>query len=183
MHSASDPSATPAAAEAAAGDPFARLSVPQRALLRLICWVAMADGEFAAEEQQLLGRVMARSAADAAVRTLADATLAEADLQRLVLELGDADERQLTVKLAYQMACSNQRAADASLFNTAEKQAYRRLVELLDLPENEVEEAEWAARQELEQSRSLLERLGAALSGFGAWPALPDGQLPPGYWL
>jgi hypothetical protein len=189
MPAASEPSdAIPTAVpDADPAEALAALTAPQRALLRLVCWVAMADGDLAAEERQLLERVVARTlpgpdTADAAMRTLI-ADLQEPDLQALVAELGDADERQLAVKLAFQMACSNQRAGDASRFNTAEKQAYRRLVEWIDLPESEVEEAEWAARQELEQPRSLVELIGATLSGFGAWPALNDGQLPPGYWL
>jgi hypothetical protein len=69
--------------------------------------------------------------------------------------------------------------------NPAEKQAYRRLLEALQLPEGEVEEAEWAARQELQQKRGVLEVLGMALAGWGAWPSIEaeGGHLPPGYWL
>jgi uncharacterized tellurite resistance protein B-like protein len=141
----------------------------QRALLRLVCWVAMADGDFADQERQLLETVVARTlpvaadtAADAA-QALAAGALQQPDLEALVADLGDADERQLAVKLAFQMACVNQRPQDEAAFNTAEKRAYRRLVELLQLPETEVAEAEWAARQELQGRPSLLQLIDAVL--------------------
>ncbi|MEB3296071.1 MAG: TerB family tellurite resistance protein [Cyanobacteriota bacterium] len=172
-------------------DPVGSLSTGQRALLRLVCWVAMADGDFAEEERRLLERLVERllpqgsGTAGEAVHVLAAEALEQSDPQALVAELEDAGERQLAVKLAYQMACSNQRPLDSSQINSAEKVAYRRLVELLDLPESEVAEAEWAAAEELKQKRSLLEVIGSALAGFGAWPAFDPraGDLPPGYWL
>ncbi|MCP9926680.1 TerB family tellurite resistance protein [Cyanobium sp. CH-040] len=182
---ASDPS--PAAS---ATGPAAELTPAQRALLRLVCWVAMADGDFAEQERQLLQKLVAStlpapadSAADA-VQALAAGALEEPDLEALVADLDDADDRQLAVKLAFQMACVNQRPEDDAVINTAEKRAYRRLVELLKLPETEVAEAEWAARQELQQRPSLLELISGPLAGFGAWPPLEgDGGAPPAYWL
>ncbi len=184
-------SASPASGNQPPSDPIGPLSGGQRALLRLVCWVAMADGDFAEEERRLLERLVERlvpqesGAAEEAVHALAAEALQRSDPQALVAQLSDDDERQLAVKLAYQMACSNQRPQDASQINSAEKVAYRRLVELLDLPENEVAEAEWAAAEELKQKRSLLDVIGSALAGFGAWPAFDAraGDLPPGYWL
>jgi uncharacterized membrane protein YebE (DUF533 family) len=190
MTSASPSSGSQSPADPPA-DPIGALSGAQRALLRLVCWVAMADGDFAEEERRLLERLVERlvpqesGAAEEAVHALAAEALQRSDPQALVAQLSDDDERQLAVKLAYQMACSNQRPQDASQINSAEKVAYRRLVELLDLPENEVAEAEWAAAEELKQKRSLLDLIGSALAGFGAWPAFDPraGDLPPGYWL
>lgn len=168
--------------------PLAQLTPPQRALLRLVCWVAMADGDFAEQERQLLEKLVADIAPQQTVDTvhlLAGEALQSPDLETLVTELATADERQLAVKLAFQMACINQRPEDDAAINPAEKRAYRTLVELLNLPEAEVAEAEWAARQELQQQSSLLGLIRGALAGFGAWPALDgdSGNLPPGYWL
>lgn len=174
--------------------PLASLTPSQRALLRIVCWVAWADGDFAEEERELLEKVVQRllpadaghaAAATASAMATAMATdrPSATELAPLVAALEGPDQRQLAVKLALQMVSINQRPGDAAAINPAEKGAYRLLIEALALPESEVEEAEWAARQELEQPRSLLELIGAALSGFGAWPALDDGQLPPGYWL
>jgi len=166
--------------------PPALMTPAQRALLRLACWVAMADGDFADQERQLLEKAVARMQPDQAadtVHALAAEALQPPDLEALVAALGTADERQLAAKLAFQMACVNQRPDDTAAINAAEKQAYRRLVELLALPEAQLAEAEWAAQQELQQRRGLLELIGSALAGFGAWPALEGDELPPGYWL
>ena len=177
-------------ASAPAPQPLDGLSPSQRALLRIVCWVAWADGDFAAEERELLDKLVQRllpaaggAGAAATASTLATAPPSAAELAPLVAALEGSDQRQLAVKLALQMMSVNRRPGDAAAINPAEKGAYRQLLDALALPESEVEEAEWAARQELEQPRSLLELIGATLSGFGAWPALENGQLPPGYWL
>lgn len=169
------------------------LSPSQRALLRIVCWVAWADGDFALEERDLLEKVVARLLHLDGVRTVAEATVRELamdqiqtlDLERQVAALTSADERQLAAKLAMQMVSINQGADDAERINPSEKQAYRRLIDALALPESEVEEAEWAARQELAQRRNLLEVLSSAMERFGAWPAAQDldPRLPMGYWL
>lgn len=173
--------------------PLDQLSAPQRALLRIVCWVAWADGDFAAEERQLLEKLVFRlmpaqvgvDEAHDAFHSLLAEQLQAVDLEALVAELGDSDERQLAVKLAVQMLAANQRPDDTAPVNPAEKQAYRRLLEALQLPDAEVAEAEWAARQELQQKRGLLEVIGMALAGWGAWPSVEaeGGHLPPGYWL
>jgi uncharacterized membrane protein YebE (DUF533 family) len=178
---------------ASATHPLDQLSTAQRALLRIVCWVAWADGDFADEERQLLETLVFRlmppevgiAEAEDAFRSLVAEQLQTIDLEALVAELGDSDERQLTVKLAVQMLAVNQRPDDNAPVNPAEKQAYRRLLEALQLPEGEVEEAEWAARQELQQKRGVLEVLGMALAGWVAWPSIEaeGGHLPPGYWL
>ena len=165
------------------------LTPAQRALIRLLCWVAMADGDFAAEERQLLERLTARllqvDDSGEVVHAFALEPLGPQELDSLVAALDGADGRQEAVKLALQMVSVNQRPDDRDLINPAEKQAYRRLIEALDLPETEVQEAEWAARQELATKPSLLDVLGSALERFGAWPAADqiDPGLPMGYWL
>ena len=173
--------------------PLDGLTPSQRALLRIVCWVAWADGDFAEEEQRLLEKLVIGSLArdrteplsQELVSTLVGEHLQEVDPAALVADLADADERQLAVKLALQMISVNQRNTDTVLINPKEKQAYRRLIEALDLPPTEVDEAEWAARQELQHKRGLLEILAAAFDTHGAWPSSQglDPQLPMGYWL
>ena len=180
-------------AGAPSAHPMESLTSSQRALLRIVCWVAWADGDFALEERQLLEKVVARllqldgaaGVAEATVRELAMDPAEPGELARLVAALASADERQLVVKLAMQMVSISQGSADAERINASEKQAYRLLLDALSLPEAEVEEAEWAARQELAQQRNLLDVLSSALARFGAWPAAQelDPRLPIGYWL
>lgn len=180
-------------AGAPSAHPMESLTPSQRALLRIVCWVAWADGDFALEERQLLEKVVARllqidggaGVAEATVRELALDQVEPGELERLVGALASADERQLVVKLAMQMVSISQGPADAERINASEKQAYRLLLDALSLPEAEVQEAEWAARQELAQQRNLLDVLSSALARFGAWPADQelDPRLPIGYWL
>ena len=178
---------------AGGSNPLEGLTPPQRALLRIVCWVAWADGDFALDERQLLEKLVARlllldgsdpHAVDA-VRALAVDHLPQDDLKALVAALGDADERQLAVKLALQMISINQRPEDDAPINPAEKQAYRSLLEALDLKESEIEAAEWAARDELKRQTSLGDLLVGVLERFGAWPQATrvDPRLPMGYWL
>lgn len=179
--------------DASAGHPLEALAPSQRALLRIVCWVAWADGDFALEERRLLETVVARllprlndpALAEATVRELAMDQMQPLDLEQLVAALDSADARQLAVKLALQMISVNQGPDDASPINASEKQAYRRLIEALALSEAEVQEAEWAARQELAQKSNLLDILSSVLERFGAWPAPTeiDPRLPMGYWL
>lgn len=169
------------------------LNPSQRAQLRIVCWVAMADGDFALQERALLERLVARllhldgveGVAEATVRELAIDPLQPLDLERLVELLGSDDARQQTVKLAMQMVSINQGPGDSERINASEKQAYRRLLEALALPEDEVAQAEWAARQDLVQRPTLPELLSSTLERFGAWPAAEDldPRLPMGYWL
>jgi len=174
-------------------NPLDTLSASQRALLRIVCWVAWSDGDFALKERELLETLVSRllaqgseAVAEETVRALALEQLQNADVEALVAALDGADERQLAVKLALQMVSIVRNPGDEAVINRAEKQAYRRLVEALALPESEIQEAEWAAREELKQQRSLLELLSGALNRFGAWPDDRDasqGTLPMGYWL
>lgn len=168
--------------------PLQALSPSQRALLRVAAWVAWADGDFAAEERQLLETLVARllpSTGEAPVSLAAASLVAQAqaqvDLAALVAALDGQDARLQAVKLAVQMMGVNQRSGDTAAINPAEKGAYRQLLEALALPEAEVDQAEWAARQELQRPRSLVELISATLSQFGAWPAQEDAPL--GTWL
>jgi hypothetical protein len=173
--------------------PMDALSPSQRALLRIVCWVAWADGDFALEERELLEKLVARllhldnvvGLAEATVHQLAMDAMQPVDLDQLVAALTSDAERQLAVKLAMQMVSINQGADDAAPINASEKQAYRRLLDALALPESEVDEAEWAARHELAQKRNLVAVLSSAMERFGAWPAAEDldPRLPLGYWL
>ncbi|MEB3351375.1 MAG: hypothetical protein VKM01_03525 [Cyanobacteriota bacterium] len=171
------------------GDPLAALSHRQRALLQILCWLAWCDHNLAEEERQLLAQIVERLMAPGPSRragAAVEAVLAqggEADVEALVKVLESRDDRVLAVKLAYQMASIHQRPEDVSPINSPEKGAYRRLLAALDLPEEAVREAEWAARRDLEQPRSLLGLIGRALGGFGAWPAAADGEEELRRWL
>ena len=166
-------------------DPLAGLSAAQLAQLQLLCWVACVDGVFADEERELLSRLASRllpsvDPADALAALLAHNS---AELQRLVAQLGSHDQRLQMVKLAFAMADSSRHPKDDSPINAAERVAYRRLLELLALPEAEVNQAEWAAQQALQESPALVDRLNQILFGWGAWPTVDALEFSGTHWL
>jgi uncharacterized tellurite resistance protein B-like protein len=166
-------------------DPLAGLGAAQLAQLRLLCWVAYVDGVFADEERELLSRLASRllpsvDPADALAALLAQNS---ADLEQLVAQLDAHDQRLQLVKLAYEMAHSSRNPTDDSPINPAERGAYRRLLDLLALPEAEVNQAEWAAQQALLESSALLDRLNRILFGWGAWPTVDALEFSGTHWL
>ena len=121
-------------ASAPSPQPIEGLSPSQRALLRIVCWVAWADGDFAAEERELIDKLVQRllpadTGANAAASAAALATEppTAAELAPLVAALEGSDQRQLAVKLALQMVSVNRRPGDDAAINPAEKGAYRQL--------------------------------------------------------
>lgn len=166
-------------------DPLAGLSPSQQAQLRLVCWVACVDGVFAEEERELLSRLASRliPSVDPADAVEALVVHKSDDLEQLVAQLSGRDQRLALVKLAFEMVCSSRDAGDDSPINAAERGAYRRLLEALDLPEAEVNEAEWAARQALQEAPALLDRLNRILFGWGAWPSVEALEFSGTHWL
>lgn len=166
-------------------DPLAGLSAAQLAQLQLLCWVACVDGVFADEERELLSRLASRllpsvDPVDAVAALLAHNS---AELEQLVDQLRAHDQRLQLVTLAFEMAHSSRHPEDDSPINPAERVAYRRLIELLALPEAEVNQAEWAAKQDLQASPALLDRLNRILFGWGAWPTVEALEFSGAHWL
>ncbi|MCP9850802.1 hypothetical protein [Cyanobium sp. Morenito 9A2] len=134
-----------------------------RDLLRILSWVAWSDGDVSAEEKELLLQL----GADEALAVEAPGLEA---LEALIPRIEGEDERQLAVKLAYQLIRISRRPGDTSSINAQEKVAYRRLIDGLGLEEAQIQEAEWAAEQDLAGPTSLLGFLASRFKGLGAWP-------------
>ena len=166
-------------------DPLAGLNPAQQAQLKLLCWVASVDGEVAPEERALLGKLSARLLPQVDPEDALAALQAEqaSDLEAWVGQLQDKDVRIEMVSLAYQMACSSQGPEDDSAINAAERGAYRRLLEALNLSDDQVQEAEWAARQALQETPALMDRLNQLLFGWGAWPSIEALEASGTSWL
>ena len=151
---------------------------PDRVLLRLLCCIAWSDGEVSARERELLQSLATEvllteeEKADAAaeVSSLVTDTLGLPAMDALIPQNQGHDEKQLAVKLAYMVIRISREEGESSPINAREKIAYRRLVEGLGLPEGEVQEAEWAAEQDLRQHTNLWSLLASRFAGFGAWP-------------
>lgn len=151
---------------------------PDRILLRLLCCIAWSDGEVSSRERELLQSLATevllteQEKADAAaeVSSLVQDTLGLPAMDPLIPLIQGHDQKQLALKLAYMVIRISREPGDSSAINAREKVAYRRLVEGLGLPEEEVQEAEWAAEQELRQHTNLWSLLASRFAGFGAWP-------------
>ncbi|MFN9618511.1 MAG: hypothetical protein ACK55X_02200 [Synechococcaceae cyanobacterium] len=156
-------------------------------LLRIVCTVAWCDGEFSDDEQRLLGKVVARYLTPAdgegpsteAVEMIASRAASLDLLDTLPRALESLEDRQLALKLAFMMICAGRAPGDHEAINPREKAAYRRLVEAVNLPQEEVEATEWAARQELSEHRGgLLGLLRQRFGAVGAWPDQEWLELP-----
>jgi uncharacterized tellurite resistance protein B-like protein len=149
------------------------------ALLRILCSVAWADGDFAPEERTLLERLVERyflpGADDAVTGEVIGTVAAEPggpeSLEAMVPRLTMEEDRELALKLAYMVIRIGRRPGDDASINLPEKRAYRRLLELLRLPDEQVREIEWAAEQELNRHRSLWDVLRSRFPWLaGRWP-------------
>jgi hypothetical protein len=159
--------------------PPAPLPDADLALLRILCTVAWADGDFAPEERKLLLQLVERyflpDAGEASAAELIGTVSAEpgqgGSLEAAVPLLTMEEHRELALKLAFMVIRVGRRPGDEASINLQEKQAYRRLVELLSLPEDQVREIEWAAEEELNRHRSLWDVLRSRFPWLsGRWP-------------
>ena len=90
--------------------------------------------------------------------------------QSLAQQLSTAGDRCLAARIAGLVAGVSRNPGDQQDINALERTAYRELIAALGLETSELEEIEWSVRQELSQEKSLLQRIGDALFGQGAWP-------------
>lgn len=155
-----------------------RANDPDRVLLRLLCCIAWSDGEVSVKERELLETLATqvllteeqKAEAAAEVSSLVAATLGLPALDALIPLIQGHDQKQLALKLAYMVIRVSREEGESSPINAREKVAYRRLVEGLALPEGEVQEAEWAAEQDLKAHNNLWSLLASRFAGLGAWP-------------
>ena len=154
------------------------VSDPDRVLLRLLCCIAWSDGEVSAKERELLESLATQvllteeEKADAAaeVNSLVAETLGLPALEALIPQIQGHDQKQLALKLAYMVIRISREEGESSPINAREKVAYRRLVEGLALPEGEVQEAEWAAEEDIKAHTNLWSLLASRFAALGAWP-------------
>ena len=175
----------PSTSAASAGSPVD----PDLVLLRLLCCIAWSDGEVSARERELLEKlatgVLLSERPDVDAGAEVSALVAESldlpALDALIPLIEGHDQKQLALKLAYMVIRISREPGESSSINAREKLAYRRLVEGLGLPDGEVQEAEWAAEQDLRQHTNLWSLLTSRFAGLGAWPdeaLLASPELP-----
>lgn len=148
------------------------ISPRQMTLMRIVASMAWSDGNLAEEEVELmLDRFSALFAGDSPAQQqslheeLRDYLMQNLPLDELVPQLRSVEERELVLRLGYEVISSSARTPEESLINDEEANAYQSLVQLLDLPPETVTRIE----QEVEsapRSTSLVNHMTEHLQAF-----------------
>jgi hypothetical protein len=85
-------------------------------------------------------------------------------LEEVIPNIKSADDRQMVLRLGYQVIQSSRRNPDEPMINLDEAAAYQRLVRMLDLPAETVAEIETAiANEEQSADKSIISSLASRL--------------------
>lgn len=148
------------------------ISPRQMNLLRIVATMAWADGELATEEVDvMLDRFSGMFAADVPQQQrlrqeLQDYMMQNIPLEELTPKLQSTEEKELVLRLGYEVICSSARTPDESNINADEEAAYQKLVNLLDLPNTTVERITAEAEAESGQAENLVDSLTRKLEEF-----------------
>ena len=137
------------------------------ALLQIAQVIAMSDGSISDEEQTMLMELPQRIGLEADGMAQSSLIPSIAELATALTSHGD---RCTAARIACLIAGVSRNPGDAQDINPDERSAYRDLITHLNLPEEELREIEWAARNELNQGKSLIQLIRDTLFSQGAWP-------------
>lgn len=143
-------------------------------LLMIAQVIALSDGSISEQEEQLIMELPKRLGLETEAGIDRQAL---PSLTSLAQHLTTAGDRCLAARIAALVAGVSRNPGDEQDINSQERTAYRELIAALELDASQLEEIEWSVRQELSQEKSLLQRIGDALFGQGAWPD-PDMMNP-----
>lgn len=148
------------------------ISPSQMTLLRIVSTMAWSDGHLADEEvgvmlDQFSTLFANDTSQQAALRDeLRDYLMQNLPLEELVPKLTSSTQRELVLKLGYQVISSSARAPGEDLINQEEEEAYNRLVALLNLPDDVVKRVEQESSQSDVDHDNLIEHMTAELKSF-----------------
>ncbi|WP_446369991.1 urea ABC transporter ATP-binding protein UrtD [Coleofasciculus sp. D1-CHI-01] len=117
------------------------ISARQMKLLRIVTAMAWSDGDLAPEEAELIiARLSQLFSTDSEEQEklqteLRDYLAAHVDIDELVAQIESPEERELILKLGYEVINVSARTPNEPTINQQEAAAYKELVKLLDLPE------------------------------------------------
>jgi hypothetical protein len=143
----------------------------QMNLLRVVTSMAWSDGHLASEEIDLmLDRFSGMFAADAPQQQRLRQELQEYMTQNIPLEeltpkLQSVEERELVLRLGYEVIRSSSRTPTEEKINDEEAAAYNKLVQLLDLPAETVQRIESEASTRI-SGEGVVESLTRKLEKF-----------------
>jgi hypothetical protein len=149
------------------------ISPRQMNLLRIVASMAWSDGQLAQEEVDIMlaafSTIFSKNAEQQQQlqHELRDYVLQNIPLDELVPRLESDEERQLVLKLGYQVIASSARNPDEPHINADEAKAYRQLVKLLNLPAEVVTQMEDEVDSEIQEgSPGLVVNLTRQLQAF-----------------
>lgn len=151
--------------------PSPSITPRQMNLLRIITAMAWADGELSQEEVDvMLDRFSSLFATDAPQQRrlqqeLRDYMMQNIPLEELIPKLQSDEERELVLQLGYEVICSSARTPDEDNINDDEAAAYQKLVDLLGLSPERVQEV-IARAETTSDDESLVDLLSRQLENF-----------------
>jgi Tellurite resistance protein TerB len=144
----------------------------QMNLLRIVTAMAWSDGELAQEEvDMMLDRFSGLFATEAPQQQqlrqeLRDYMMQNIPLEELTAKLQSQEERELVLRLGYEVICSSARTPDEDNINDEEAAAYQKLVELLGLSPEAVQRVIAEAEEMSHTDESLVDSLTRQLEQF-----------------
>lgn len=148
------------------------ISPSQMTLLRVVATMAWSDGNLADEEVDVMldqfSQLFAKETThrEALRLELRDYVMQNIPLDELVPKLTSPAERELVLKLGYQVISASALTPEDEVINQAEAEAYQRLVALLDLPEDVVQRVEQQGGQVSAGYDNLIDHMTTELRTF-----------------
>ncbi|WAL62098.1 tellurite resistance TerB family protein [Thermocoleostomius sinensis] len=144
----------------------------QMNLLRIVTAMAWSDGELAQEEVDvMLDRFSGLFATEATQQQqlrqeLRDYMMQNIPLEELTAKLQTQEERELVLRLGYEVICSSARTPDEDNINDEEAAAYQKLVDLLGLSPETAQRVIAEAEEILNTDENLIDSLTRQLQQF-----------------
>lgn len=150
---------------------------PQKILLQIARCIALSDGNISDEEERLLKDLPERLYLEES--TSDERPNQPQSLTELAKLLTNHTDQCTAVRVACLVAGVSRNEGDNADINAKERMAYRELIAALQVSEEELDEIQWAAKEELHQKPSLLNTILDAIYGKDGWP--DQALLPPDF--
>jgi hypothetical protein len=148
------------------------ISPHQMNLLRVVTAMAWADGDLAEEEVDvMLDRFSTTFAAEATQQQrlrqeLRDYMMQNIPLEELTPKLQTSEEKELVLRIGYEVIGCSSRTPEEAKINTHEAAAYQKLLGLLNLPSETVQRIETEVDNAANSGGDLIDHLTGYLEKF-----------------
>lgn len=144
----------------------------QMTVLRIAATMAWSDGNLAEEEVEIMldnfsGLFASASDTQETLRKeLRDYMMQNIPLEESVPRLQSPEEKELVLRLGYAVISSSARTPEEDLINQEEAAAYQKLVELLNLPAEQVQQIETDVQKTISANSDLVDVMTEKLRKF-----------------